>query len=221
MLHLSRLDVRNLPSPGSVARPGQTPAFLPVLGVTFQQLKAKSERLRLEFLQSELDLSCTIAAFPAAGPCCEMLVEKCYRTAVKGYATARAMILKDAARPLPPCVEQKLAQLHTALSVLRPAERRLDDERKRSSEDLPAAAAPPVRISPDNSSQSNAHELTRREIEVLKCIADGHSTKQVAGLLKITFKTAACHRYNLMDKLGIHDTATLIRYAIRNGIIQA
>ena len=72
--------------------------------------------------------------------------------------------------------------------------------------------------------QSDDHrpdDLTNREIEVLKCIAEGHSTKQVAGLLGITFKTAACHRYRLMDKLGIHDTATLVRYAIRNGIIQA
>lgn len=64
-------------------------------------------------------------------------------------------------------------------------------------------------------------DLTIRELEVLKWIAEGHSTKQVAGLLGITYRTAACHRYRLMQKLGIHDSVNLVRYAIRNGIIQA
>jgi DNA-binding NarL/FixJ family response regulator len=64
-------------------------------------------------------------------------------------------------------------------------------------------------------------DLTCRESEVLKCIAEGNSTKQVASKLGITFKTASCHRYRLMDKLGIHDAANLVRYAIRNNIVQA
>ena len=63
--------------------------------------------------------------------------------------------------------------------------------------------------------------LTKREVEVLRAIAQGHSTKQVAGLLGITFKTAACHRYRIMGKLGIHDAVSLVRYAIRNGLISA
>jgi len=63
--------------------------------------------------------------------------------------------------------------------------------------------------------------LTRRETEVLRYIAQGHSTKQVAVLLGITFKTAACHRYRVMDKLGIHETANLVRYAIRQGMVEA
>jgi DNA-binding NarL/FixJ family response regulator len=69
--------------------------------------------------------------------------------------------------------------------------------------------------------RARAETLTRREMEVLKYIAAGYSTKQVAGLLGITFKTAACHRYRVMDKLGIHETASLVRYAIRHGMIPA
>lgn len=60
---------------------------------------------------------------------------------------------------------------------------------------------------------------TPREIEVLKLIAAGLSTKQIAVSLGISFKTASCHRSRLMDKLGIHEIAGLTRYAIRNGHI--
>jgi DNA-binding CsgD family transcriptional regulator len=62
---------------------------------------------------------------------------------------------------------------------------------------------------------------TPREIEVLKLIASGLSTKQIAVSLGISFKTASCHRSRLMDKLGIHEIAGLTRYAIRNGYIRA
>jgi DNA-binding CsgD family transcriptional regulator len=60
---------------------------------------------------------------------------------------------------------------------------------------------------------------TPRELEVLKLIAAGLSTKQIAVTLGISFKTASCHRSRLMDKLGIHEIAGLTRYAIRNGHI--
>ena len=62
--------------------------------------------------------------------------------------------------------------------------------------------------------------LTTREIEVLKRIAEGNTTKEVAAILGITYKTAVCHRSHIMEKLGIHDTATLVRYAIREGIVR-
>jgi DNA-binding NarL/FixJ family response regulator len=61
--------------------------------------------------------------------------------------------------------------------------------------------------------------LTAREQEVLRLIAEGQSTKQVAALLGITFKTAESHRARIMAKLGIHETAGLVRYAIRDGLI--
>jgi DNA-binding NarL/FixJ family response regulator len=65
-------------------------------------------------------------------------------------------------------------------------------------------------------------ELTHRESEVLKYIAEGNSTKQIAVMLGMAFKTVTCHRYRLMDKLlGIHDTESLVRDAIRNEITEA
>ncbi|HUB35169.1 MAG TPA: LuxR C-terminal-related transcriptional regulator [Bryobacteraceae bacterium] len=62
--------------------------------------------------------------------------------------------------------------------------------------------------------------LTARQTEVLLLIADGKTTKQIAKELGISFKTAAAHRANLMQKLDIHDTANLVRHAIRTGILE-
>jgi len=67
--------------------------------------------------------------------------------------------------------------------------------------------------------RSDGAELTLREREVLQLIAEGHRTKQVATLLGISVKTAESHRGRIMRKLGIHDTAGLVRYAIRRGLI--
>jgi DNA-binding CsgD family transcriptional regulator len=63
--------------------------------------------------------------------------------------------------------------------------------------------------------------LTAREIEVLRLIATGCSTKEIAESLGIAFKTAACHRSRIMAKLGIHEIANLTRYAIRTGLVDA
>ncbi|MEI7902862.1 MAG: response regulator transcription factor [bacterium] len=60
--------------------------------------------------------------------------------------------------------------------------------------------------------------LTPREASVLQLIADGFLNKQVADKLGISAKTAEKHRYSLMKKLGIHDTAGLTRYAIASGV---
>ena len=62
--------------------------------------------------------------------------------------------------------------------------------------------------------------LSRREREVLQLIAEGKTTKDVATILGISVKTAESHRTRLMEKLDIHETATLTRYAIRQGVIQ-
>jgi DNA-binding CsgD family transcriptional regulator len=69
-------------------------------------------------------------------------------------------------------------------------------------------------------SDNNSESLTPRETEVLKLIASGLSTKQIALTLGITFKTASCHRFRLMEKLGIHDVASLTRYAVRYGYVR-
>src|SRR3974390_2230592 len=61
---------------------------------------------------------------------------------------------------------------------------------------------------------------TPRELEVLRLICEGHSTKQVAGLLGISAKTAACHRMRLMEKAGVHDPINLLRWAILRGYVK-
>jgi DNA-binding NarL/FixJ family response regulator len=63
--------------------------------------------------------------------------------------------------------------------------------------------------------------LSLRERQVLQLIAEGKSTKQVASVLSISVKTAESHRTRLMQKLDIHETASLVRYAIRRGMVQA
>jgi DNA-binding NarL/FixJ family response regulator len=63
-------------------------------------------------------------------------------------------------------------------------------------------------------------ELSPRERQVLQLVAEGKTTKEVASLLGVSTKTAESHRTRIMSKLDIHETASLVRYAIRNGIIQ-
>jgi len=62
--------------------------------------------------------------------------------------------------------------------------------------------------------------LTDREREVLQLISEGQTTKEVAVTLGISIKTAGTHRTNIMRKLGVHETAGLVRYAIRLGLIR-
>jgi len=62
--------------------------------------------------------------------------------------------------------------------------------------------------------------LSDRERQVLQLVAEGKTTKEIASLLGISVNTAETHRTNLMEKLDIHDMAGLVRYAMRNGVIQ-
>jgi DNA-binding NarL/FixJ family response regulator len=62
--------------------------------------------------------------------------------------------------------------------------------------------------------------LTPREVEVMRLIAQGLSTKDIAGTLQIRFKTAVCHRSRILQKLGVHETVSLVRLAIRAGLIE-
>ncbi len=61
--------------------------------------------------------------------------------------------------------------------------------------------------------------LTTRELEVLRFIVDGKSNKEIAVELSLSVNTVAAHRANIMDALGIHKTAELVVYAIRNGLV--
>jgi len=71
-----------------------------------------------------------------------------------------------------------------------------------------------------NGSALGRDPLTVRERQVLQLVAEGRTTKEVASSLGVTAKTAECYRSRLKVKLGIHDTAGLVRYAIRHGLIQ-
>jgi DNA-binding NarL/FixJ family response regulator len=61
--------------------------------------------------------------------------------------------------------------------------------------------------------------LTPRELEILQLIVDGKSNKEIADHLGLSVNTVAVHRANIMDALGIHKTAELVVYAIRNGLV--
>jgi DNA-binding NarL/FixJ family response regulator len=68
--------------------------------------------------------------------------------------------------------------------------------------------------------QKRSDPLTPRERQVLQLIAEGKTTRDLASVLGISVKTAESHRTRLMQKLDIHDTATLVLYAVRRGIVQ-
>lgn len=69
--------------------------------------------------------------------------------------------------------------------------------------------------------KDNAARLTSREMEVLQLIAEGKANKETADELHISIKTVEKHRQSVMEKLNIHDTASLTRYAIAAGIIES
>jgi DNA-binding NarL/FixJ family response regulator len=86
----------------------------------------------------------------------------------------------------------------------------------------PSAIATLVR---DYVEQPRAHDesfdvLTPRELQVLKLIAEAHTSKEIAQELVISVKTVERHRQNILDKLGMSDRVELTRYAIRRGLIQ-
>ena len=70
------------------------------------------------------------------------------------------------------------------------------------------------------SSQSQS-VLTPREREVVQLIAEGHSSKKIASILNLGVKTVETHRANVMRKLKVHSPAELVRYAVRNKIVEA
>lgn len=70
-----------------------------------------------------------------------------------------------------------------------------------------------------NKTGENEDPLTPRERQILQLVAEGKTTKAIAGLLGVSFKTAESHRNRAMQKLDIHDVAGLTRYAIRKGLV--
>ena len=74
-------------------------------------------------------------------------------------------------------------------------------------------------FAPDEEAVRMVFALTERERQVLVLIAEGKSTKEAAAHLGISYKTADSHRSRILEKLGVHETASMVRYAIRSGLI--
>jgi DNA-binding NarL/FixJ family response regulator len=85
----------------------------------------------------------------------------------------------------------------------------------------PAAVSALVRDYLQRSDENGDGEiLTPRELEVLKLIAEAHTSKEIADTLVISIKTVERHRANILDKLGMRDRVELTRYAIRRGLVE-
>jgi DNA-binding NarL/FixJ family response regulator len=72
---------------------------------------------------------------------------------------------------------------------------------------------------PSKSSSIDTYELTDREVEIVKLIAEGYSNKQIGEKLFISHRTVDTHRTNLMNKLNVHNVAGIVKFAITNGML--
>jgi DNA-binding NarL/FixJ family response regulator len=86
----------------------------------------------------------------------------------------------------------------------------------------PAAVAALVRDHLERASEGkgSAEVLTPRELEILKLIAEAHTSKEIAEMLVISVKTVERHRANILEKLGMRDRVELTRYAIKRGLVE-
>jgi two-component system response regulator NreC len=73
-------------------------------------------------------------------------------------------------------------------------------------------------VAPDSASHPR---LTERELQVVRFVADGLSSREIAARLCLSVKTVDTHRANILEKIGVHSSAALIKYAIREGIVEA
>ncbi|MES2818498.1 MAG: response regulator transcription factor [Pseudomonadota bacterium] len=110
---------------------------------------------------------------------------------------AQGYLLKDAA----------IAELHLALDAVRRGERYLS-----------SALLQPI-IEQAIARPQGKIELTQRQLEILRLISRGESTRSIASGLDLSVKTVEAHRAQLMKRLQIHDVAGLVLYAVREGII--
>jgi DNA-binding NarL/FixJ family response regulator len=126
----------------------------------------------------------------------EELLLQCSEAGASGY------ILKDAPAPhlIGAIREVSAGRKYFSPQVLG---KLVDDFRSRSSAGMSRGTA-----------------LTPREREVVKMLAEGHSVRQIAGILGLSMKTVEAHKFNLMRKLDIHNKAQLVMYAIQKKIVK-
>jgi DNA-binding NarL/FixJ family response regulator len=86
----------------------------------------------------------------------------------------------------------------------------------------PAAVAALIRDHLERASQGkdSTDVLTPRELQILKLIAEAHTSKEIAEMLVISVKTVERHRANILEKLGMRDRVELTRYAIKRGLVE-
>jgi DNA-binding NarL/FixJ family response regulator len=141
----------------------------------------------------------------------EEIVRQVLAAGARGY-----MLKSDAGRDLVAAIEDLLA--HRTHFTSKVAEMVLSGF-------LVGKAPPPAAIAevppPPPAPSAAAARLTSREREVLQLLAEGKGTKQIAAALGISVKTVETHRANLMRALGLDSISDLVRYAVRNRIIEA
>ena len=182
-----------------------------------RELFAQSEILRLRCLHSRIESSFTMVSvaainrqlgFRESANRCFQLARLSYRTLLNMLETMTLPYSDDE------LIRRRVDQLAELLSSL---------EQGTAPQPIPAAPVVPTPAVVENPVEHMpaAPKLTLRENEVLALIGEGLSTKQIAGKLGITFKTAACHREHIMGKLQAPNAAFLVRAAIKLGLIQA
>lgn len=176
---------------------------------TIQRLKSEGARLKLGFLETEIQTCLTLVSLAKTNRALGY-----YEAAESGIAAARkgfrtALGLREQIVQWDPEVLQRLSERMDRLRSALEAEP--------VSEAL--TAQPPAVLDPEPPAHRADSPLTRRETEVLRLVVDGKSTKEIAGVLGISFKTAACHRASIMDKLDVPNAASLVSKAIRDGLV--
>ncbi|RMQ45431.1 LuxR family DNA-binding response regulator [Pseudomonas cichorii] len=164
-------------------------------------------------LDMSMGRSCSLQALEELSvhaPCCKVLmlsthtdsgfVMKCLQLGAQGYLLKSASFL----------------ELELALQALQHGDQYL------SSEVVPLVVSQAVKKSLPQpaGNRSGNFSLTERQLEILRLIARGESTRSIAMGLGLSVKTVEAHRSQVMHRLGIHDIASLVLFAVREGIIQ-
>lgn len=125
-------------------------------------------------------------------------VMKCLQLGAHGYLLKSASVL----------------ELELALQALRRGDQYL------SSAVVPLVVSQAVRKTQGQTVRNGSVALTERQLEILRLIARGESTRSIAVGLGLSVKTVEAHRSQVMHRLGIHDIASLVLFAVREGIIE-